>query len=58
MLEFFAGWLTCALTVFALYIWSEYIRHQKDEQHLLDARFRTEHPAKHKAKSALRKFSP
>jgi hypothetical protein len=55
MLEFLAGWLICALTVFTFYLWSEYIRHRRNDQHLLDVRFRTEHPAKHKAKAALRK---
>ena len=54
MLEFLAGWLTCALTVLAFYLWSEYSRHRRNDQHLLDDRFRAEHPAKHKAKAALR----
>jgi len=54
MLEFLAGWLTCALTAFAFYLWSEYIRLRRNDQHILDVRFRAEHPAKHKAKAALR----
>ena len=54
MLEFLAGWLTCTLTAFAFYLWSEYIRLRRNDQHILDVRFRAEHPAKHKAKAALR----
>ena len=57
MLQFVAGFLTCAAIVFAGYFCIEYKQYAKAEADFVDRKFKVAHPVQHKAKSALRKIS-
>ena len=53
MLEFLAGFLTCAALFAAWHVACLYKHRLNSEQALVNHLFKVNHPAKHKAKSAL-----
>ena len=53
MLEFFAGFLTCAVLWGLHYVWLRYSQYQKSEAATLGRNLKAEAPTRHRGQSAL-----